>query len=216
MKEHAEVRNVAYEANDVNINGQGARQTPLYPAGTGPNVLFVAALCFHIETLLRSHPCRFGHYCALTHTHAFSVDTHKIHTVNTSQTFQLLSSVFVPFRSFHHCWGTLSAGVIPGSVTLIQVQIDFKEPPNIEFAFISLFRGVRPPEHHLTHRKIQPDSSRNPALVSWQVSVPLSSADVRQLLESTQLALGAFHRKETRVWPLSASKPRSSGEYLDT
>lgn len=53
-------------------------------------------------------------------------------------------------------------------------------------------------------------------LVSWQVSVALSSADVRQLLESTRLALRAFHRKETRVWRPSAFKPRSSGVHLDT
>lgn len=43
-------------------------------------------------------------------------------------TFQLLSSVFVPFISFQRLFST---EVIPGYVTLIQVQINFKKPPHL-------------------------------------------------------------------------------------
>lgn len=44
------------------------------------------------------------------------------------------------------CSGTISTGVIPGSVTLIQLTMDFKKPLNIEFAFIFLFvRGISLP-----------------------------------------------------------------------
>lgn len=50
-------------------------------------------------------------------------------------------SSFSTVCPFHHDGGILSAEVIPGSVTLIQVQIDIKGPPNIKFAFISLCRG---------------------------------------------------------------------------
>lgn len=103
------------------------------------------------------------------------MQTHTItHCVHVSNVFL---AVLISVRSFQ----LFLTGVIPGSVTLIQTQLDFKDPPNIEFAFISLSGEVQPSEHHLTRSGIQPDLSRNPMLVSGQVSMPLISADVRQL-----------------------------------
>lgn len=89
--------------------------------------------------------------------------------------------------------------------------------PNIEFAFLSLFqRGSELPSTIWFTTESNQILSRNQALVSWQVSTPLSSADMRQVLESTRLALRAFHCKEIRVWQLPTNKPRSSGEQLET
>lgn len=95
------------------------------------------------------------------------------------------------FNLFHCCWGVLSVGsVLSGSVTVIPEQIDFK----------NLIQKVALSELLLTHCRLQPDWSRNLVPVSWQLSMPLSSADVRQLLESIRRALWASHREEAGVW----------------
>lgn len=95
-------------------------------------VLFLAALCIQIVLVSKS-PCSALCACLTplrTYTQSSTeTSTHK-HT-----RFQLLSSMFVPLLSF--LLELSFSRVIPGSVTLIQVQIGFKEPPNIEFAFIS-------------------------------------------------------------------------------
>lgn len=110
--------------------------------------------------------------------------------------------------------GTLSRGSFQVLSHSFKCRETSKSPQILNLHLFPSSEG-QPPEHHLTHCRIRPDLNRNPALVSWQVSMPLSSANVRQLLESTRLALWAFHRKETRVWWPSACKPNSFGKHLD-
>lgn len=194
------VRYVTYEMKGMNANQQNTTQSRLCQPGSETKVLFQAALCLYLELLfwkkrkLSVIPAvQVLCYCTLSNSFKH---IRLWTTIFTFPAFQLLPSVFVPLNCFHHYWRILSTEVIPGSVTLIHEQIDIKGTPNIKFAFISLCRGAQPPKHHLTHHRTQPDLSRNPALVFWQVSMPLSSADMRQLLESTWLALKAFGCKE--------------------
>lgn len=148
-----------------------------------------------------------------THSKSLYGDT-QIQTMFMFLTFKLLSSAFVSSSSSRRWRDSLSRGSFQVLSHSFKCRETSKSPQILNLHLFPSSEG-QPPEHHLTHCRIRPDLNRNPALVSWQVSMPLSSADVRQLLESTRLALWAFHRKETRVWWPSACKPNSFGKHLD-
>lgn len=91
------VRYVTYEMNGMNANQQNTSQRGLCQPGTGPNVLFLAALSK--SSLLSVHVelhCTHTHTQSLTWTHT---NTHHVHASNFSTIviivcpFQLLSSL---------------------------------------------------------------------------------------------------------------------------
>lgn len=135
---------------DMNAKPPNTSQGGLYLQGTGPNLLFLVAACkcFWEEHLLVitalcacTKPLR-SHVQAITSSH----NTHHGHVSNFSAIvvrvcpFQLLSSLLMlPL-----------CRVIPGSVTLIQVQMDIKGPQILNLHLFPSSEG-QPPEQHLTH-----------------------------------------------------------------
>lgn len=63
------------------------------------------------------------------------------------------------FQPLYCCRGTLSFKVIPGSVTLVQVETVFKGPPILDLHVFPSKR-VQLPKHHVT-RRTQADCCRN-------------------------------------------------------
>lgn len=115
---------LTYEMNGMNVKQQIASQRGLCQPGTGSVVLFSAGLFIHVHMDLSKQTYRglFAHAYSVV---AFWV-THCAHVSN----FSAIVISVCPFQLFfHRCRETLSAGVIPGSVTLIQIQLDFKDPP---------------------------------------------------------------------------------------
>lgn len=189
--------------NGLNVNQKNV--SLCYPS-TRPDELFLSALCIHIQMVsVDMLSSGISCVCAADIKHTYSSTSTFINThLYTCTQLLSLSTPSIDVQAL------LLQGLFQALLHSYKGKWTSKCPKNIEFAFISLFRGVQPPERHLIHHKIWPNLSRNPVLVSWEVSMSLSSADMRHLLESTWLALRTFHHEEIRVWPRSSGDCHSS------
>lgn len=133
--------------NGLNVNQKNV--SLCYPS-TRPDELFLSALCIHIQMVsVDMLSSGISCVCAADIKHTYSSTSTFINThLYTCTQLLSLSTPSIDVQAL------LLQGLFQALLHSYKGKWTSKCPKNIEFAFISLFRGVQPPERHLIHHKI--------------------------------------------------------------